>query len=274
MSQTNYEHVFRVDGKAALVTGAASGLGAESARALAKSGAKVLVADINSRQGEETTWEINNNGGEAAFFNLNVTDEAQWQKAIETAVQSFGRLDILVNNAGVEQLKLISDTTLAEFRHIVEVNLMGTFLGLKHAISAMSPGGAAGHGGSIINISSGAGIVGIVGMGAYCAAKGAVRLLTKSAAVECGHFKKGVRVNSIHPGLICTNMSKQFLHHFVELGWMPDDGAAEAASIAMHPIGYLGEPRDVASAVLYLASDASRFVTGAELAVDGGYTAI
>jgi 3alpha(or 20beta)-hydroxysteroid dehydrogenase len=153
------------------------------------------------------------------------------------------------------------------------VNVTGVFLGCKHAIAAMRPGGRAGHGGSIINMSSVAGLVGVTALGAYNASKGAVRLLTKSIAVECGQLKTGVRCNSIHPGLIWTEMGRHFLQNFVDLKLLPDMAASEATFKASVPMGEFGVPRDIALAALFLASDASRYMTGAELVVDGGFSA-
>ena len=273
MAETDYRAAFRVDGKVALVTGAARGLGAETVRALLQGGARVLVTDIDADVGAATTAELARAGNDVAFLKHDVTNEAEWEAAVAEALRRFGGLDILVNNAGVERLGRITEMTVEEFRFVMDVNVTGTFLGLKHGVRAMSPGGKAGRGGSVINISSGAGIVGVGALGAYCAAKGAVRLLTKSAAVECAQTQTGIRVNSIHPGLIKTEMGTQFLDHFVQLGLMPDFATAEAAFNAAHPMGMIGEPRDIASAVLFLASDASRWMTGAEVSVDGGFAA-
>lgn len=269
----DYRKDFLLDGKVALVSGGARGIGAEAARALALAGAQVLVTDVLEAQGRHTVAGIESAGGSALFLKLDVTDEAQWQAAVETAVARFGGLDILLNNAGIERMHFIADCDVQEFRTVLEVNVTGVFLGCKHAIRAMRPGGASGRGGSIINLSSIAGLAGFTGLGAYSASKGAVRLLTKSVAVECGQLKTGIRCNSIHPGLIRTDMAGDLMRHYVEFGLAADVAAAEAAFVAAHPIGHMGEPRDIANAVVYLASDASKFVTGAELAVDGGYCA-
>lgn len=271
---TDYAKTYRLDGKAALVTGGARGLGAEIARAFAQVGAKVLVTDVLDEVGSATVTEIRAAGGQAEYLHHDVTDEAQWQAAVAHAVASFGRLDVLANNAGIERMQFVTECSVEEFRKILDVNVIGVFLGIKHCVRAMRPGGSSGHGGSIVNLSSIAGLIGVTALHAYCASKGAVRLLTKSSAVECAQRKTGVRVNSIHPGVIETQMASDFLQHFVDLKIMPDYAAAEAAFKAANPMGFFGVPSDVASAALFLASDASRFVTGTEIVVDGGYTAV
>jgi NAD(P)-dependent dehydrogenase (short-subunit alcohol dehydrogenase family) len=270
---TDYGKAFRLDGKAALVSGAARGLGAEIAAAFAHAGASVLVTDVLEEPGRATVETLRKSGTKAEFLKHDVTDEKQWEAAVGAALRKLGSLDVLVNNAGIETMARITDCTLEDFRRVQDVNVTGVFLGMKHAIRAMQPGGACGRGGSIVNLSSVAGLRGVAALGAYCASKGAVRLLTKSAAIECAQLNLGVRVNSIHPGLIWTKMAEQFLQHFVDLELMPDTGAAESAFKAKTPMGKFGEPTDIASAALYLASDASKFVTGAELVVDGGYSA-
>lgn len=270
----DYGKAYRVDGKVALISGAARGLGAEMARALAGAGARVMVTDVLEPQGRETVAEIRAAGGQAEFFRLDTTDEAQWEAAIAVTVERLGGLHVLVNNAGIERLQFITETTVEEFRKVQDVNVTGVFLGCKHAIRAMRPGGAAGQGGSIINMSSVAGLVGCIGLSNYCASKGAVRLLTKSVAVECGQLKLGIRCNSIHPGVVWTAMGRDLFQHFVDLKIMPDLAAAQTAFETAIPMGRCGAPEDVASAALYLASDAAKWVTGAEFVVDGGYTAV
>lgn len=270
----DYGKACRVDGKVALISGAARGLGAEMARALAGAGARVMVTDVLESAGRETVAEIRASGGQAEFMRLDTTQESQWAAAVAATVERLGGLHILVNNAGIERLQFITETSVEEFRQVLDVNVTGVFLGCKHAIRAMQPGGAAGQGGSIINLSSVAGLTGVTGLGSYCASKGAVRLLTKAVAVECGQLKLGIRCNSIHPGLVWTNMGRDLLQHFVDLKLMPDADAAKAAFEASIPIGRLGAPDDVAAAALYLASDAAKWVTGAEFVIDGGYTAI
>jgi 3(or 17)beta-hydroxysteroid dehydrogenase len=252
----------RVKGKVAVVTGAASGLGKGAASLLAKEGAKVILADINEAGGKKAAEEIRRDGGEAIFMKLDVTNESDWSEVIKKTLAEFGRLDVLVNDAGVELVKEIADTSLEEWRWLMSVNLDGVFLGTKYGIRGMRESG----GGSIINISSVAGIVGTFDdTAAYCASKGGVRLLTKAAALECskaGH-DYNIRVNSIHPGVIQTPMVEALLRD-VDIRERLKD---------IHPIGFLGEPIDIAYVVLYLASDESRLVTGSEMVIDGGWTA-
>jgi 3(or 17)beta-hydroxysteroid dehydrogenase len=252
----------RVKGKVVVVTGAASGLGKGAASLLAKEGAKVILTDINEVGGKEAAEEIRRDGGEATFMKLDVSNESDWREVIKKTLDEFGRLDVLVNNAGVELVKEIADTSLEEWRWLMSVNLDGVFLGTKYAIRAMRESG----GGSIINMSSVAGIVGTFDdTAAYCASKGGVRLLTKAAALECskaGH-DYNIRVNSIHPGVIQTPLVEALLKEADIRERLKD----------IHPIGFIGEPIDIAYVVLYLASDESRLVTGSEMVIDGGWTA-
>ncbi|MGQ0619600.1 MAG: glucose 1-dehydrogenase [Panacagrimonas sp.] len=269
----DYGKLFRLDGKVAIVTGGARGIGAEMCRALASAGASVLVTDVLD-EGRATAEALRASGARAEFLKQDVTIEEQWETIVASAVQKFGGLDVLVNNAGIERMQFITDTTVEEFRRIQDVNVTGVFLGCKHAVKAMRPGGSAGRGGSIINLSSIAGITGIIALGAYNASKGAVRLLTKSVAVECAQLKIGVRCNSIHPGLIQTAMGQHFLQNFVDLKLVPDVATAEAGFMASIPMGSWGAPRDIAAGALYLASDASRYMTGSELVIDGGFISV
>jgi NAD(P)-dependent dehydrogenase (short-subunit alcohol dehydrogenase family) len=195
------------------------------------------------------------------FIRHDVSSERDWKDVIASTLRRFGKLDILVNNAGVMFAASVEETSLDRWRALMSVNCDGVFLGTKHAISAMKA-----RGGSIINISSVAGLVGLPNLGAYSASKGAVRLFTKAAALECAKQGGRIRVNSIHPGGIWTPMLEQFIGKHGE-------STADAAAAAMHPVGHAGEPDDIAYGVLYLASDESKFVTGAELVIDGGYTA-
>jgi 3(or 17)beta-hydroxysteroid dehydrogenase len=251
----------RVQDKVAIVTGAASGMGEASARLLAKEGAKVVLSDVNEVAGARIAKEIVDQGGACIFAKLDVASESDWQRVIASTLERFGRLDVLVNNAGVTVNKGLEETTLEEWRWVMSINLDGVFLGVKYAIGAMKKTG----GGSIINISSAAGLVGQLWAGAYCSSKGGVRLLTKAAALECSKAGRdyNIRVNSIHPGCVRTALLEPLLKN------------EEMAAIInnLHPVGHLGEPEDIAYAVLYLASDESRFTTGSELVVDGGYTA-
>jgi len=252
----------RVKGKVAIITGGASGIGKATASLLAKEGARVVVADINEADGKKVAEEIGREGGKAIFVKHDVTSEKDWSEVIEKTLAEFGKLDILVNNAGVLFAKPIEDTPLEQWRWLMSVNLDGVFLGTKYAIRAMKGSG----GGSIINLSSIAGLVGTIDdTSAYCASKGAVRLFTKAAALECskaGH-NYGIRVNSVHPGVVETPLSENLLK----------DAALRKSIEGRHPIGYVGRPIDIAYAILYLASNESKFATGSELVVDGGWTA-
>lgn len=257
---------FRLDGKVALVTGGARGIGAAVSEALAYAGAAVLVTDVLEAAGLETVARIRGNGGRAEFQKHDVTVEAQWEAAVAAAQAKFGGLSILVNNAGIETAALITQCTIEDFRRVMDVNVTGVFLGHKHAIRVMKPGSA------IVNLSSVAGIIGTTAHVAYHSSKGAVRLMTKAAAVECAQLGTGIRVNSIHPGIVQTDMGANFIKDFVNLGLAPDYAAAEASIKAIHPMGF-GDTADVANAVIYLASDAAKWVNGSELVVDGGLTA-
>ena len=251
----------RVKGKVAIVTGGAGGLGKAHASLLAKEGAKVIVTDMEEAQGKRVADEINKQGGEAIFIKHDVSSEADWARVIHETLERFGKLDILVNNAGVNVWKKIEDTSLDEWRWLMSINLDGVFLGTKYAMGAMKKSG----GGSIINISSAAGIIGTLDTSAYHASKGGVRIFTKAAALECSKagYDYNIRVNSVHPGVIKTPMVE---------GLMNDEEKRKTA-LSWHPIGRFGEPEDIAYGVLYLASDESKFVTGAELVIDGGWTA-
>lgn len=263
---TDYDKVFRLDGKVALVTGGARGIGAAISEALAQAGAAVLVTDVLEGAGRETVERIRKAGGKADFQKHDVTNEAQWESAVAFAVKTFGGLSVLVNNAGIETAALITQCELDDFKRVMDVNVNGVFLGLKHALRVMKAGS------SIINMSSVAGIIGTTAHVAYHASKGAVRLMTKAAAIECAQLGTGIRVNSVHPAIVATDMGTSFVKDYVTLGLAPDYAAAEAAVKGIHPMGF-GEPRDVATAVIFLASDAAKWMNGSELVVDGGLTA-
>jgi len=252
----------RIDGKTALVTGAGAGIGRAVALRLAEEGARVAVSGRNEASGQAVVSEIREAAGEAIYLPLDVASEAAWQDALKLLEEKFGRLDILVNNAGITMSGKIEDTVLEDWRRIMEVNVDGVFLGTKHAIPLMRKGG----GGSIINLSSVLGITGTPMISAYTASKAAVRLFTKCAALECA--EDGIRVNSIHPAFIHTPMMEDTA---IRLHGDVATGKAEFGKF--HPIGHVGEPLDIANGVLYLASDEAAFTTGAELVIDGGYTA-
>lgn len=256
----------KLEGRVALVTGGARGLGAAAARALAGEGAKVVVSDIGD--GTETASAV---GG--TYIKHDVTSEADWVATIDFTKTTFGGLDILVNNAGIFWVRPISMTTLEAFRQMQQVNVEGVFLGLKHGIPAIAERAQKWDGGgSIVNISSVAGLVGSSNTLAYNASKGAVRLMTKGAAIECAELKLKVRVNSVHPGIIDTPMMDGAVN-FLSNAAGTDVAAEKARMAKRHPLGRVGRDTDVANAVLFLASDAAAFMTGSEVVVDGGMTA-
>jgi NAD(P)-dependent dehydrogenase (short-subunit alcohol dehydrogenase family) len=233
-------------------------MGAVEARLFAKEGAKVVLGDILEAQGRNVEAEIKAAGGEAVFVRLDVSNEADWQQAVATAVARFGKLDILVNNAGVSGRGRVEDVTLEEWNRVMDVNSTGVFLGTKTVIPAMRQAG----GGSIINISSQLGLVGTDNSSPqYQASKGSVRLLTKATASQ--YAREGIRVNSVHPGPIETPMTEA----------RRADPEQFQLLLSRIPLGRYGKPEDVACGVLYLASDEAAFVTGSELVIDGGRTA-
>ncbi len=255
----------RLEGKVAIVTGGALGIGEADARLFAEEGAKVVIADINEVAGKKVVEEIKKKNGEAIFLKLDVSKEEDWQSVIEATIAKYGKLNVLVNNAGVSLGKNIEDTSLADWNWIMSINATGVFLGTKYAIQYMKN---CGEPCSIINRSSIDGQVGEAGLAAYCASKGAVTILTKSAALHCGEKKYKIRINSVHPAYVHTALTEK----------EAEDSGLEAKEYfkkvgELHPIGYIGEPIDIAYADLYLASDESKFVTGSELTIDGGWTA-
>jgi NAD(P)-dependent dehydrogenase (short-subunit alcohol dehydrogenase family) len=250
----------RVHGKVAIVTGAASnpGLGRTTALTLAREGAKLVVTDVDAEGAQDCARAIRDGGGVAVAAKQDVTREDEWESTIALAIASFGRLDVLVNNAGIAVLKPIAHLTLADWHRQLDVNLTSVFLGCKYAMAAMRDSG-----GSIVNISSVAGLVGIPTCAAYGAAKGGVRLLSKTVALEGA--SRRIRCNSVHPGFIWTNMQAQ------------SAGTRDPSQVPIGPdrvpLGRIGAPEDVANCVLYLACDESSYVTGAEFTVDAGMTA-
>ncbi|WP_099209402.1 SDR family NAD(P)-dependent oxidoreductase [Thermococcus henrietii] len=254
----------RVEGKVAIVTGSTSGIGAAIAKLLAKEGAKVAVTGRSEEKGRKVVEDILAEGGTAKFWKLDVSNEAEVERVFREVVDEFGKLDILVNNAGVPGPdKPTHELTEEEWDYVMNINVKGTFFCTKHAVPYMIKNG----GGSIVNISSIYGIVGSPGIPPYHASKGAIRLMTKTDALL--YAKYGIRVNSVHPGSIWTPMLKKACKKF----GVDDEERCRAIFAQQNPIGFVGEPIDVAYAVLFLASDESRFITGAELVVDGGYTA-
>ena len=247
----------RLENKVALISGGARGMGAVEAKLFAEEGAKVIIGDMLEDEGRKVEAEINESGGECVFVFLDVSDEESWKNAVNEAVSRYGKLDILVNNAGIYRAHNVEETTVDEWDQVMDINAKGVFVGTKHAIPAMREAG----GGSIVNISSVAGLVGSRETTAYTASKGAVRLLTKSTAIQ--YASDGIRANSVHPGTIETPMTE---------GLLAEEGK-RAERTDRTPLKRLGRPEDVAYGVLFLASDEASFMTGSELVIDGGRTA-
>jgi NAD(P)-dependent dehydrogenase (short-subunit alcohol dehydrogenase family) len=260
-----------VEGRIALITGGAQGIGAATARLLASGGASVVIADIQEPEGEAVAASIRAAKGKATFVRLDVTSEESWTGAV-SAARDLGGLDVLVNNAGIILRGPTAQMSLEDWRRIEAVNIDGVFLGVRACVPLLReraprwPGGA-----SIVNMSSIMGLVGSGFSGAYAMSKGAVRIYSKSAALELAPF--GIRVNSVHPGFIDTDMAAGAKQFFVEKGMAADHEAAHKMLVARHPIGRLGTAEDIARAIVFLASDDAAFITGSELVVDGGYTA-
>ncbi len=257
----------RVEGKIALITGAASGIGRGCAKRLTEEGAHVVITDIQDEMGKEAIAEIEAAGGSAEYLHHDVTSEDEWIGVVDAIANKHGKLHILVNNAGIGVAASIFEMSLADWQRQQAINLDGVFLGVKHAIPLINQSG----GGSVINISSVAGIKGAPGLAAYNATKGGVRIFTKGVALECASMRWPVRVNSVHPGIIDTPIWTK------EVGALADDGAnavdAGAMAEVSAPTGVLGKPIDIANGVLFLASDESAYITGTELIIDAGMCA-
>lgn len=250
----------RVAGKVAMITGAASGLGEAMSQLLAREGATVVVADIAVEAGEKLTQTIRETGGEALFVPLDVADEAQWETAMNTVQNRYGRLNVLVNNAGIGP-EGDMEMSFQLWRKVMSINLDGTFLGTRAAIQMMRKSNQPG---SIINISSTMAMTAEATTAAYSASKGGVRSLTKAAAIYCAKENLPIRVNSVHPGMCITPLVE---------GYFAAHPNEKQRQIDSYPIGHLGEAADIAYGVLYLASDESKFMLGSELVIDGGYLA-
>lgn len=250
----------RVDGKIALITGGASGIGLATAELFAEEGATVALTDLNESRARTARAAL---GLSARFYELDVTREDQWIAVTDAVVAELARIDIVVNCAGMVLLKDIEATTLEDWRALMAVNLDGTFLGCKHAVRVMKDRG----GGSIVNMSSVAGLVGAANLAAYCASKGGVRLLTKSVALHCARKGYNIRCNSVHPSFVETPMFRSMI------AAARDPQKMQANCTHAAPLGRLAQPIEVARTILFLASDESEFTTGAELVVDGGLTA-
>jgi 3(or 17)beta-hydroxysteroid dehydrogenase len=264
----------RLDGKVALITGAARGIGAETARLMVEAGAKVAVGDVLDERGRETADTLAGAGGDAVYAHLDVTREADWRAAIEAATDRFGGLDILVNNAGVFLGMSLEEATLADWDRLCGVNLTGVFLGTKLAAPALRERGQrSAHGSVIVNLSSVAGLVGSSNDPLYSMTKGGVALFTKSAALEFARKGYRIRVNSIHPGTIDTDMGDQVLAIRARNLGTNDLEPARQQTLERIPIGRIGTVTDIAKGIVFLASDDAAFMTGAGLVIDGGITA-
>lgn len=259
---------FDLTGRKALVTGGARGIGAGIAEALASAGAAVMIGDVLADQGREIAARITASGARAGFAPLDVTRDDSWAEAVAATANALGGFDILVNNAGIEITSLLADVDAADLRRMFDVNVIGTALGMKHAFRAMRPG--AGAGGAIVNISSVAATIAFPAIAGYSATKSAVDRLTRVGALESGKLGYGVRVNCLYPGLVPTQMGMQLADDLVGAGLWPTTEAAVTEVIGQTPLGRLGEVSDMADAVIFLCSDAARFITGAGLPVDGG----
>ena len=264
----------RLDGKVALISGAARGIGAETARHMVQAGAKVVIGDMLDEQGRQTVQALARDGGDAIYTHLDVTSTDDWNAAVALATSRFGGLDILVNNAGVFLGRGIEEASLADWQKLCSVNLTGVFLGTKLAMPALRERGQKSrHGSAIVNLASVAGLVGSQLDPLYSMTKGGVTTFTKSAALEFARKGYRIRVNSIHPGVIETDMGAQTFVARAERMSTNDVDAARQLSQASHPIGRLGTPADIANGIVFLASDDAGFMTGAGLVVDGGLTA-
>lgn len=261
-----------LNGRVMIITGAGSGIGASIARRLCHEGAHVLLTDIDETAGRAVAEALSTGGGDVAFSPQDVADEDAWIAVIAEVERRWGRLDALVNNAGISMFGLVTDLSADQWRRCLSVDLDSVFFGTKHALPLIRRSG----GGAIVNISSMAGITGQANLSAYCAAKGGVRMFTKAVALECAAARDGVRVNSIHPGIIDTPIFHSVPSNAaVRVGQLGDGPAIDVAALAgqVTPMGVPGRPEDIAGAVYFLVSDDSRYVTGAELVVDGGICA-
>ena len=250
----------RLEGKTALVTGAASGIGLQTSIRLAEEGARVMMTDINLEEGRQQAEKL---GANATFLKLDITEEEEWISVLDETVKRFDRLDILVNSAGMVLIADVEQITLEDWRKVHAVNLDGTFLGCKHGVRVMKEFSA----GSIINLSSVSGMIGGFNLAAYNSSKGAVRMLTKSVALHCARAGYGIRCNSIHPTFIETPMLESMIRN------SPDPEKARQTLVRQVPLRRIGKPDDVANMIVYLASDESTFVTGTEMVIDGGVIA-
>jgi NAD(P)-dependent dehydrogenase (short-subunit alcohol dehydrogenase family) len=240
------------------------------AKALSEAGADVMLADVLADEGREMARVLSAGGAKVAFVELDVTDDAQWAKAAQATVSALGGFDVLVNNAGIEVTSLVIDTDASDLRRMLDVNVVGTALGMKHAFLAMKPGGAAGQGGVVINLASVAATIAFPAIAGYSASKSAIDRLTRVGAMESGKLGYGVRVNCVYPGLVPTDMGMKLANDVVAAGLFSSPEAAVGAIVEQTPLGRLGTVEDMANAVAFLCSDAASFINGAGLPVDGG----
>lgn len=261
----------RVDGRVALVTGAAGGIGSASARLLAKAGATVVATDIRPADGQALVASITAEGGRAEYHAHDVTREDAWAALMAEVLARHGRLDVLVNNAGLYRHGRIEDADMADMDRLFDVNLKGVVLGTKHAFLAMKRRPADLPMASVINLSSIAGLIGSANSALYCMSKGGVRLFTKASAMEAAHLGYRIRCNSVHPGIVDTDMARGVAASMVERGVAPEQ--VDQMMAGSHPIGRMAQAEDIARGILFLASDDSSFMTGSELVIDGGWTA-
>lgn len=262
-----------LSGKVALVTGAASGIGQVCAAELARAGAHVVLTDVDAEACAAAAAALTSVGLSASAHAHDVCVEADWERVVRLTVEEYSGLDVLVNNAGIYIGGLLLQNELEELQRLNRINVDSVFLGMKYAAAVMQPEGAAGKGGSIINLSSAAGLIGVPGHSAYGSTKGSVRLYSKHAAVEFARLGFGIRVNSIHPGVIETAMGQQVFDDFVAIGFANSNEEARERVLQLIPMASFGQPQDVANMVRFLASDESAYCTGAEFVVDGGAAA-
>lgn len=258
----------------AIVTGGAGGIGSATCRQLARAGASVVVTDVQGAAGEQVAAGIRAEGLVAAYRDLDVGSEQGWAALREWVLAAHGRPAILVNNAGIDVVKDLLATTVADWNRLFNVNMTGMFIGCRTFTDDLhAEAERTGRHASVINMSSICGLIGVAFQTAYCASKGAVRLFSKALALEYAALGRKIRVNSIHPGTVDTAFAAQCLKELGEVGFAPSPDEARAAIARAHPIGHMAEPDEIADAIVFLASDASRFMTGSELVPDGGYTA-
>ena len=245
-------------GRKALVTGGARGIGAAIAEALTKAGASVMIGDILTDVGKDTAGRLAKAGAKTGFVELNVTDEAKWERAVAATVATLGGFDILINNAGIEITSLVVDLKADDLRRMCDINIVGTALGMKHAFRAMRPGGSAGAGGAIVNIASVAATIAFPAIAGYSGTKSAVDRMTRVAAMEAGKLGYGVRVNCLYPGLVPTDMGMQLAGDIVAVGLAADPNAAVASVVEQTPLGRLGEVSDMSTFTVWSSAISMR----------------